>query len=76
MRYGPLFGALLLASVSGCAPRIITSITGSGEQVKLVYERNSFFKGEVGLLQCARQPDGTLNGCRKMPIVFLDEKKK
>jgi hypothetical protein len=68
-------GAVLIAALAGCAqPRVITSITGAEGQMKFIYSQSaSFFqKGETGLLQCSVNPDGTLTGCRSIPITFAE----
>lgn len=61
-----------VVALQGCAsPRLITHITGSGAQMKLVYEQHKWMGGgEVGLIQCDQLPDGTLTNCKKMPIIF------
>jgi hypothetical protein len=64
-----LAGALI--GTTACAsPRIVKSITGSGDQVKVIYERRSMFSGETGLIQCKRLPDGALSDCKRIPITF------
>lgn len=59
----PVLGAL------GCAtPRVITSITMSDDQAKLLWSRAQ--TTETGIIQCSVQPDGSLTACKKIPIVF------
>jgi hypothetical protein len=61
--------ALALAA-SGCAkPRVVTDITISGEQVKMIYARA--MSTETGIIQCLRGPDGNLTDCKKVPVKFL-----
>ena len=61
----------------GCAqPRIVTNLTGSPEQVKMITVQNMSLlsAGGTGLVQCERAADGTLTDCKKIPIVFNDGK--
>jgi hypothetical protein len=63
----------LLLTLTGCAgPRLITNITGTGDQVKFVYGRVR--PAENGIIQCTRAADGTLSDCKDIPIVFEDKK--
>lgn len=58
---------LLLAM--GCAtPRVITSITLSDDQAKLLWNRDR--TTQTGIIQCQVQADGTLSDCKKIPITF------
>lgn len=69
--------AIIVGALVGCAqPRIVTNITGSPEQVKMitVQQMSLFSAGGTGLVQCDRAPDGTLKDCKKIPIVFNDGK--
>lgn len=59
----------------GCAqPRVITNITSSGDQVKMIYAQKN--TGNTGLIQCQQQPDGSLTNCRKVAITFEPKPKK
>jgi hypothetical protein len=60
----------LLALAAACAPRVVTDISLTGDQAKLVYARNSPFAADTGIVQCTRQPDGSLTDCRQIPITF------
>jgi hypothetical protein len=60
---------LPLLAAAGCAtPRVITSITMSDDQAKLLWSRDR--TTETGIIQCNVQPDGTLADCKKIPITF------
>lgn len=67
------FAILTVLMLGGCAgPRVITSITSSGDQVKFVYGRVR--PAENGIIQCKRNPDGSLADCKDIPIVFDDKR--
>lgn len=71
-RYRALaFGALLAAAATACAPRTVTHITGTGDQVKFIYNRTDFFNSETGVIQCQRQADGSLTECREIGIQYV-----
>ena len=70
--------ALMLAGVSApsmmaCAPRIVTDITGQGDQVKLVYNRSTFMNSATGIVKCTRDRKGNLEDCRDMTINWHKE---
>ena len=60
-----------LAALVGCAtPRVITSMSSDGDSMKLVYARAG--STETGVLECDVQPDGSLTGCKRLPVTFND----
>lgn len=64
-----LFNALPLLLAVGCAtPRVITSITMSDDQAKLLWSRDR--TTQTGLIQCQVEADGSLSNCKKIPITF------
>lgn len=61
--------AAALSLATGCAaPRIISGMTFSDDQAKFVYSRANTL--ETGVIQCDVAEDGSLDGCKKLPIVF------
>ena len=60
--------ALLLATSTACAnPRAVTKMTGTVDQVKLVYQSRT----NAGIIKCGRAADGALENCKELPVVFL-----
>jgi hypothetical protein len=69
-----VMAGVLLGSTACASPRIVRNITGSGDQVKVIYERRAMFGAETGLIQCKRLPDGSLSECRRVPVTFNGKK--
>lgn len=65
-----LAATLLLGACQ--APRLITSMTATQDQMKMVYSQAG--GAHTGIIQCDRTPDGTLVNCRKVPVTFNDGK--
>ncbi len=62
---------ILIATVStACAPRLVHTMTGTEDQVKMIYSREHPFNPETGVIQCARTDDGTLTNCNYLQIEF------
>ena len=60
---------LAVALLAGCgAPRLINSVTTSGDQMKLLYSRAR--SSETGLVQCDIAEGGSLTNCAIVPITF------
>ena len=63
--------AVLAVALSGCAaPRVITSITGSQDELKFIYARVGGFTSETRRVRCYRAADGALSNCKNIPITF------
>lgn len=60
--------AALLATSTACAnPRAVTKMTGTVDQVKLVYQSRT----NAGIIKCGRAADGALVDCKELPVEFL-----
>ena len=66
--------AVSILVTTACAPRMVQTITGTEDQVKMIYTREHPFSPETGVIQCAREEDGTLKDCAYMTINFDDGK--
>lgn len=67
------FLTMVVCLAAGCAtPRVITSITTSQDEMKLVYARAN--STETGIIRCDVAGDGSLENCEKLPVTFLDKK--
>jgi hypothetical protein len=59
--------AALLTSTACANPRAVTKMTGTVDQVKLVYQSRT----NAGIIKCGRAADGSLENCKELPVVFL-----
>ena len=60
---------ILTLGAAACAqPRVITSITMSGDQAKMIYAQAR--TSNTGLIQCQVQGDGALVQCKKIGVSF------
>lgn len=67
-----LMSAALVSVFTGCvAPRVITSISSSPGEMKLLYAQPA--TTNTGIIECQVQEDGTLTECRRLPITFNDK---
>lgn len=64
--FAAVLGALAL-NVACANPRAVTKMTGTVDQVKLVYQS----KTVAGIIECKRSADGTLEECKELPVEFL-----
>jgi len=68
-----LLFTVVLIGLGGCqAPRLITSMTATNDQMKMVYSQAG--GARTGIIQCARAADGALTNCKRMPIAFVEKK--
>lgn len=69
---------LVAAAIGGtaCAPRIVTQITGSQDQVKLLYNRDSVSGYDTGVIQCSRTQEGNLEHCKVVTIEWNEPEQK
>ena len=75
-RFPVVMLAMAILATTACAPRMVRSITGTGDQVKMIYTREHPLKPETGVIQCGRTDDGTLEDCYYLQINFDDGKGK
>lgn len=59
---------LALGSVGCTMPRVITNITFSGDQAKMIYAQAN--TTNTGVIQCKVAADGKLVECKKVSVTF------
>jgi hypothetical protein len=70
-------GAVLVAvALSACAPRTVTKISTSADDVKLVYNRVTLMSSSTGIVECTPNKDGELKDCKELEICFWNNKKE
>lgn len=58
------------SALVGCArPRVVTAITGRGDQMKFLYVEGN----EQGLVRCKVAPDGALSGCQNVAVALEED---
>lgn len=61
----------MLGTLAGCStPKVVTSITGRGEQTKFVFIQGNMFGTEQGIVECTSAANGDLSNCERKPIIF------
>ncbi len=70
MKIMPIAVALSLLALVGCAraPRVVTAITYSRDQIKFLYNEG----GSQGILKCKVNPGGALSECRPIGVKLED----
>ena len=64
-----LCGAAMALSTVGCAaPRVISGITSSRDQIKFLYQEGS----SQGVLKCKIAADASLSECHQMVVTIQD----
>lgn len=60
--------SLALSSAACAAPRVISGITSSRDQIKFLYQEG----GSQGVLKCKVAPDASLSECRQVAVIIQD----
>ena len=68
--------AVIGIAASGCAPRMVTTISVSDDNVKLVYNRDNLIGASTGIVQCKADDEGNLLDCTDLEICFWHERKE
>ena len=68
--------AACVLALSACAPRTVTKISTSADDVKLVYNRVTLMSSSTGIIECVPNKDGELKKCKELDICFYNNKKE